>query len=128
MDKCIVELTSEERKELTELASKGKATARRITRARILLQSDASTDGLSWTDNQSCLRRFATCSCTSVAGDLPPPLTQLALAHWLHDSIMSPQMLILPMSSLNKCRFFCEIANILKIYMRRAQLRRSHFP
>ena len=44
MEKYIVELTSEERKELTELVSKGKAAAKRITRARILLQSDASAD------------------------------------------------------------------------------------
>jgi transposase len=52
MEKYIVELTSEERKVLTELVSKGKAAAKRITRARILLQSDASADGPSWTDKQ----------------------------------------------------------------------------
>jgi transposase len=52
MEKYIVELTSEERKELSELVSKGKAAARKITHARILLQSDASADGPSWTDKQ----------------------------------------------------------------------------
>ena len=52
MEKYIVELTSGERKELSELVSKGKAAARKITHARILLQSDASADGPSWTDKQ----------------------------------------------------------------------------
>jgi len=52
MEKYIVELTSEERKELSELVSKGKAAARKITHARILLQSDASAGGPSWTDKQ----------------------------------------------------------------------------
>ena len=52
MEKYIVELTSEERKELSELVSKGKAAARKITHARILLQSDTSGDGPSWTDRQ----------------------------------------------------------------------------
>jgi hypothetical protein len=50
MEKYVVELTSEERKELSELASKGKASARKITHARVLLQSDTSADGPSWTD------------------------------------------------------------------------------
>ena len=50
MEKYIVELASEERKELSELVSKGKAAARKITHARILLQSDASADGPLWTD------------------------------------------------------------------------------
>lgn len=52
MEKYIVELTSQERKELSELVSRGKAAARRITRARVLLQSDASSDGPAWTDRQ----------------------------------------------------------------------------
>jgi len=52
MEKYAVELTSEERKELSELVSKGKASARKITHARVLLQSDSSADGPSWTDEQ----------------------------------------------------------------------------
>ena len=52
MEKYIVELTNEERKELSELVSKGKAAARKITHARVLLQSDSSADGPSWTDIQ----------------------------------------------------------------------------
>ena len=43
---------ADERKELSELASKGKAAARKITHARVLLQSDSSADGPSWTDKQ----------------------------------------------------------------------------
>ena len=52
MEKYIVELTSAEQKELAQLVSKGKATARKITHARILLQSDESQDGPAWTDRQ----------------------------------------------------------------------------
>jgi hypothetical protein len=52
MDKYIVELTSEERKELSELVSKGKAAARKITHARVLLQANESKDGPAWTDKQ----------------------------------------------------------------------------
>jgi len=52
MDKYVVELTSEERKELSELVSKGKAAARKITHARVLLQADESENGPAWTDNQ----------------------------------------------------------------------------
>ena len=52
MDKYVVELTSEERKKLSELVSKGKAAARKITHARVLLQADESQNGSAWTDNQ----------------------------------------------------------------------------
>jgi transposase len=52
MDKYVVELTSEERKELSELVSMGKAAARKITHARVLLQADESQNGSAWTDNQ----------------------------------------------------------------------------
>ena len=51
MDKYVVELTSEERKELSELVSKGKAAVRKITHARVLLQADESQNGPAWTDN-----------------------------------------------------------------------------
>lgn len=54
MDKYVVELTSEERKELTELVSKGKTAARKMTHARVLLESDSSAGGPSWTDRQIC--------------------------------------------------------------------------
>jgi len=52
MEKYVVELTSEEREELKELVSKGKAAARKITHARVLLQADESKGGSAWTDNQ----------------------------------------------------------------------------
>ena len=52
MDKYAVELTSEQRKELAQLVSKGKAAARKITHARVLLQANESKDGPAWTDKQ----------------------------------------------------------------------------
>ena len=52
MGKYVAELTSEERKELAPLVSKGKAAARKITHARILLQANESKDGPVWTDKQ----------------------------------------------------------------------------
>lgn len=52
MKKYVVELTSEEQNELTELVSKGKAAARKITHARVLLQADESEVGPAWTDKQ----------------------------------------------------------------------------
>jgi transposase len=52
MEKYIVELTSEEQKELAQLVSKGKAAARKITHARVLLQANASKGGPAWTDKQ----------------------------------------------------------------------------
>ena len=55
MEKYVVELTSEERKKLSELVSKGKAAARKITHARVLLQADESKNGSAWTDNQISL-------------------------------------------------------------------------
>jgi hypothetical protein len=46
-----VTLTSEERLGLEQLLSKGKAAARKLTRARILLKADASPEGPDWTDD-----------------------------------------------------------------------------
>lgn len=43
----IVDLTNEEREELVELTRKGKASARKLTRARILLKADEG-----WKDEQ----------------------------------------------------------------------------
>lgn len=47
-----VTLTDDERQELSTLVSKGKAAARKITRARILLLADESEAGASWSDDQ----------------------------------------------------------------------------
>ncbi len=47
-----VTLTAEERQRLEALTQKGKTAARTISRARILLQADASELGPAWTDEQ----------------------------------------------------------------------------
>lgn len=45
-----VTLTAEERDELDRLISRGKADARKLTHARVLLQADASEGGPGWLD------------------------------------------------------------------------------
>jgi len=52
MKRYVVELTTEEQDELMQLVSKGKAAARKITHARVLLQADESKDAPGWTDDQ----------------------------------------------------------------------------
>jgi transposase len=48
-----VTLTAQERQDLEALVQKGKAAARKLTRARILLKADASPEqGPAWTDEQ----------------------------------------------------------------------------
>jgi len=47
-----VKLTEAERKQLLELLRKGKSSALRQTHARVLLQADRGSQGLSWTDAQ----------------------------------------------------------------------------
>jgi hypothetical protein len=47
-----VTLTADELQVLTALVSKGKAAARKLTHARILLQADAASDGPNWLDTQ----------------------------------------------------------------------------
>jgi hypothetical protein len=47
-----VTLTDNERQELTQLVSKGKAAARKITRARILLLADENPTGPAWSDGR----------------------------------------------------------------------------
>lgn len=50
--KYVVRLTSEERATLQRLVSVGKAAARKILHARILLQCDQGPEGPAWTDEQ----------------------------------------------------------------------------
>jgi transposase len=50
MKKYIVELTAEQRKELSDMIATGKASARELTHARILLKADAGQDGPNWSD------------------------------------------------------------------------------
>jgi len=52
MKKYIVTLETEERKLLQQLIRKGKAAARKLTHARILLKADSSEGQPSWTDEQ----------------------------------------------------------------------------
>jgi transposase len=49
-----VTLTAEERAQLTALVSKGKAAARALTHARILLKTDEADGGPAWTDAAVC--------------------------------------------------------------------------
>lgn len=49
-----VTLTPEERVQLTALLSKGKAAARTLTHARILLKTDEAEGGPAWTDAAIC--------------------------------------------------------------------------
>jgi hypothetical protein len=50
--KYAVRLSTEDRTTLIERTTSGSAPARTITRARILLKADESTDGAAWTDQQ----------------------------------------------------------------------------
>ena len=50
--KFVVRLSVEERIQLESLVAKGKAAARKLTRARILLKADCSTLGSAWSDEQ----------------------------------------------------------------------------
>lgn len=52
MKKHIVTLTDEEREHLRRLLGSGKAAARKLTHARILLKADASPGGPNWEDQQ----------------------------------------------------------------------------
>lgn len=49
-----VTLTGEEREQLTAMVAKGKAAARALTHARILLKSNEAEDGPAWTDAAIC--------------------------------------------------------------------------
>ena len=49
--KYIVTLTQEERQKLQMMLSKGRAAARKLTHARILLKADAGEDGPAWNDD-----------------------------------------------------------------------------
>lgn len=52
--KFVVELGAEERARLSELISKGKASAKVILKARILLKADKSEAGEGWADEEIC--------------------------------------------------------------------------
>src|SRR5512136_1040107 len=48
----VVRLQAEEREGLRRLVSVGKGAARKLTRARVLLQADESREGPGWTDER----------------------------------------------------------------------------
>jgi len=50
--KYIVTLTEEERRMLQERLARGKAAARKLTHARVLLKADAPPDGPGWNDER----------------------------------------------------------------------------
>ncbi len=50
--KYIVKLSSDERERLNVLIQKGKAPARQLLKARILLKADASEAGDAWSDGE----------------------------------------------------------------------------
>jgi hypothetical protein len=52
MKKYIVELTAEQRQELSTMISTGKASARELTHARILLKADTGKGGAAWSDGK----------------------------------------------------------------------------
>ena len=52
--KFVVKLSGEERKRLNTLISKGKATAKIILKARILVKADQSEAGEGWSDEEIC--------------------------------------------------------------------------
>jgi transposase len=50
--KYVVRLSAEEREQLGALIRKGKSSAQRLMKARILLKADVSEDGEGWSDSQ----------------------------------------------------------------------------
>jgi hypothetical protein len=52
--KFVVKLGGEERKRLSELISKGKASAKTTLKARILLKADQGETGEGWSDEEIC--------------------------------------------------------------------------
>jgi hypothetical protein len=50
MKKYVITLTENERTQLEAMLAKGKAAARKLTHARILLKADSSPGGPNWTD------------------------------------------------------------------------------
>jgi transposase len=50
--KYVVRLGAEEREQLNALIRKGKSSAQRLMKARILLKADVSEDGEGWSDNE----------------------------------------------------------------------------
>jgi hypothetical protein len=52
MKKYLVTLTAEERQQLRDLIAVGKASAKTLTHARLLLKADGNAGGPDWTDTR----------------------------------------------------------------------------
>lgn len=65
MKKYIVMLTTEQREELTHMISTGKAGARELLHARILLKADQGPDGPGYSDTE--IQEALECSVATVA-------------------------------------------------------------
>ena len=50
--KYVVKLSEDERNQLNEMIRKGKSSAQRLTKARILLKADVSEAGEGWSDSR----------------------------------------------------------------------------
>ena len=50
--KYVVRLSADEREQLRGLIKKGKSSAQRLMKARILLKADVSEDGEGWSDSE----------------------------------------------------------------------------
>ncbi len=52
--KYVVELSAGERKQLGDVISKGRSSAKAMLKARIVLKADQGADGEGWTDERIC--------------------------------------------------------------------------
>jgi hypothetical protein len=81
--KYIVKLSEDERERLNALIQRGKAPARQLLKARILLKADASEAGEAWSDSQiaealeTSIDTVARTRQQLVEGGLDAALTQL---------------------------------------------------
>ena len=50
--RCVVRLSQDERKQLDEMIRKGKSSARKLMKARILVKADVSEGGEGWSDSR----------------------------------------------------------------------------
>ena len=55
--KYVVDLSAGERKQLGDVISKGRSSAKAILKARIVLKADQGADGEGWTDERICEAR-----------------------------------------------------------------------
>ena len=54
MNRYIVKLSTEQRRELEDLLKSGKASTRKLAHTRVLLKTDCDEDGLAWLMSKIC--------------------------------------------------------------------------